>query len=672
MIDFGLRGKKGRFLPVNKTKPNGAAQQNVTQNTKAQAPAPKLRDRQGNFLNWGNVQQQNKDFDAKKNMAQVANDAVKAEQQRRNAETKARLLAQRNQRLSSGDVGPSAGFTKLIKTETQIKDGTYKQPGSGFSGKYFAGALSAVADKGKNAYGAVTGFAKDKYAQHQENSLLRKQKKVEDARLKELREGPKESSSEGSSGLSVLVVFAIIIHIVDFYSGFDRTGIGIGTIKVIPQYHVIVVYILLAIFGSTIVFKDKGSKTSFIGAILLAIFFPALIVNFKDSIQLPWLDSLTTVALAFPVLVLYLMRKFPNNTFVFKSTRWYFFVWMLIAMVLFVSSSTFTDVTTGTSVQLKNPMQRVIYFFSGVGTSLNTVYTNTIKSVQKGIAQATGQQYQGEEESARGIMLSDFKSLEQTYYTDSRIFMEAKIKAQNIKEVVIVKTVCFIPDEGNYMGKAYPATLSMVNDDENTIDCEFPAMKAGDYTAKMVSTFSFAQDSDIEYYFVDSNTDPKLYEKLKIPTSIIARYSGGPVELGLPALHQPLRLSLDPNEKDVGNYPFGVSFTNKWSQGKVVKGTQYTLDVPYGVVLDTCSRKQKEGSPVQVGDRMKYYFDIYSNNAQESFDSITCRMKVTNPYVFLGGQLSTHGTFSARAEYDYSVEQISYIHVEDTTYKKTT
>ena len=212
----------------------------------------------------------------------------------------------------------------------------------------------------------------------------------------------------------------------------------------------------------------------------------------------------------------------------------------------------------------------------------------------------------------------------------------------------------------------------MVNNDENVIDCHLGQLPKGNYQVFVTATFIFITDADIQYYFVDEKTRPELYKSMKIPDKSVATYTGGPVMVGLPSLNQPLRISADGSNKNVGNYPFGVSLTNSWSQGKVNRGINYTLEVPPGFELLDCNRKNIHVGVGTQSDRSAYVFRTDDQNIKETFDSVTCRMHVTNARTIFNGDLVAIKTFNARAVYEYTVEGSTNINVQQDFYGSQT
>ncbi|HYD03264.1 MAG TPA: hypothetical protein VEC16_03100 [Alphaproteobacteria bacterium] len=452
---------------------------------------------------------------------------------------------------------------------------------------------------------------------------------------------------KSDNGLVLFFIIALLTHFIDAVTKFQRPGI------MMYVYVILIIYAFFFMFGMRIS-GDEGVLIAIIG---LAYMLPYLPDVFPNSGAMLTISGLLFL---FPVLPLYIGLKFPDNTFIGKITKWYIVFWVIV-LVFFL----LTTFNTGqmTVAKVKDPFAGVRYVFSGVSKTLGDFQNDVKSSFDRAIAMATGQAYEGQEESKVGIYVENVKSLESKYTTNSNVFVEAKIKAVNVKERVNVTTLCYIT--GVAQGKMTPSLLTDIEGNyENIVTCNFGNLPEGTYTAKVVAVFEFESSSDIEYTFVDSDVKSDQYQKLGINSVTLATYTGGPVELGLPSLTQPLRVNTDAGagSSDISTYPFGVSLKNKWTQGKINKGLRYTLDVPSEISLIDCSSDVVYYNP--NGGRKEYVFAINTNNAQAVFDAVSCRMKFDNPTDLLDNNIKSTKTFAAKAKYEYAVEGTTVVLVE--------
>jgi len=501
-----------------------------------------------------------------------------------------------------------------------------------------------------------------------EKRLLEKQtraqdktsKAAEDAskKLNDLRSGGSAKSDVNTGWLTLIIILAIIAHLFDAFSNpaFYRP----------PNTIVLSFYCLIIVVMFFFVTKMKvtNEDTTLVAVIAVVMVFPWLMELLTKTINSPWLLTITGLMVFFPPLVLYLFLQYPEHSIGAKIIKIYFFIWIIIGILYLVTSPAVKAATNNGQGLQVDVLESVKYVGNGIW-GLSDKFTKSISDAYaKNVALATGQQYEGDQESQVGIFLKDFKPLEKTYYSTSDIWLEAKITAQNIKDEVVIRNSCNVVDK-NIRGTVTPYVLNMTNNDENVLDCHIGSLTPGVYEVKLTSTFQFQTDAEIKYYFVDAGIKPETYSKAKIPDKSIAIYTGGPVAVGLPSLHQPLRI--DPNAADdaLGNYPYGVSFTNNWVQGHINRGISYTLEVPSAVQLVNCTRKQS-GPMISENDRNKYFFSISDINARTSFDSVTCRMKIINPSQLLGSNLESppERTFSANVVYEYTIEESATLIVQ--------
>lgn len=490
-------------------------------------------------------------------------------------------------------------------------------------------------------------------------------------RFDDLRSGPKSSDRGFLSLLTILSIVAFVLdtNILSIIFGGSSAGfIRDGNTFLWPPAHVFVIYLLVLIVGLILVFKDGSERKNFIVATLASATLIPFLIHVLLSVfeGQEWVKVLLGIAVFFPVLPLYLMSKFPDNSGWHQSAKAWIVIWIILSMFSLMTNPYYREQTTILKGTVVTPADAAGYFVKGLFNSVGKGAEAIWKSYDRMVKDATGQSYEGEEEEQRGILIDNVRSVEKNYYTSSDIYVQANIKSQNLLGEVGVRTRCYVKDRGN--GTTFPEVLTMVNNDENIIDCHLGQLPKGNYQIFVTATFIFITDADIQYYFVDEKTRPELYKSMKIPDKSVATYTGGPVMVGLPSLNQPLRISADGSNKNVGNYPFGVSLTNSWSQGKVNRGINYTLEVPRGFELLECNRKNQRTIGGTQEGRIAYLFDTNDQNIKETFDSVTCRMHVTNPSVVFNGDLVAIKTFNARAVYEYTVEGSTNINVQQDFY----
>jgi hypothetical protein len=460
-----------------------------------------------------------------------------------------------------------------------------------------------------------------------------------------------ESVFEGNAGngLSFLLIAAIITHFADWWVwGFSRPGV------------ILYFYIFMILFTFVIIFRmhvDNSDKIIFLMVILISYFLPLTLLLIKSGPILSWLLTFITI---FPILPIFIGLQFPKENIFSKITLAY-----IIGFLVFISFTSISSLGLAetSKTMITDPLIGLRFFATTASKTFENVGTDIAKAFDKAVAQATGQPYEGDEESRVGIYVEDIKPLESQYNTGSRVYVEAKIVGVNLKENVNVEIFCFI--ENFRQGTVIPQVMPNVTDNyQNTVDCNLGQLPEGSYEVKIQAIFYFETTSDIQYTFVSNEIKSDQYAKLNIDPVTIATYTGGPVELGLPSLSQPLRVDASSADGGIVSYPFGVSLQNKWPQGKVVKGMRYLLNVPTQVSLVDCTRSYRSMTHNQLTERNEYTFEINTSNTQEIFDAVTCRMRFNDARSLLGTDLKSVKTFAARARYQYMVEGTTSVVIE--------
>lgn len=487
-----------------------------------------------------------------------------------------------------------------------------------------------------------------------EEKAIDKSQKDDEAYMNYVRKGPAgDGGFKGSKfsygGLTFLLWFAFAIYIYDIWV---TNAIRPPGIEVILFYAIFI--IIAMVMSKPFVNSDIGQLLI---VILLSMGIPWVLKAFQSAIPYQWLVDIAGIFILSPPLIIFLLLKFPEHSgyrTIGKIIIIAIFIYGLIQILL---SPTIQGATQDGVITIQNPGDVLNKFFGNAGKALTGISTSINKSFKMAIAQATGQKYEGQEEEQRGIFLDNFRAIEKNYYTSSEIFLSSKIYARNLVGEVTVRTECYTVN-GKKRGETFPESISMRWDDENTIDCQMGNLPKGSHEIKMTASFQFETDADIQYYFVDSNTRQEMYAALKIPERAMATYTGGPVEVGLPSLNQPLRI----NER--ADYAFGVSLMNKWPQGKIVRGINYVLETPSGVTLNHCNRKIKASASLPEG-RTQYTFSVDDAKAKETFDSVSCRMVFADKAKLFNNDLVAVRTFNARATYEYVLEQTLTLNIVD-------
>lgn len=191
------------------------------------------------------------------------------------------------------------------------------------------------------------------------------------------------------------------------------------------------------------------------------------------------------------------------------------------------------------------------------------------------------------------------------------------------------------------------------------------------------TTLTF-MDRDFMTALRRDNVEPARY--LGIDPRPVARYTPGPVGLGMETVPQPLGISTNPDRSSQTNFlpSFGVTLSNAWSsQGEITHLHALVLQVPQPLELDTqkCSgltggrqpRVLMEGESYdatnqfgeieQVDDDYVWYLFEDIDLGEASYKTIQCPLIVRDWSALLGPDLTPRQyTLVARAAYDYMTE----------------
>ena len=137
-------------------------------------------------------------------------------------------------------------------------------------------------------------------------------------RIDDLRQGGNGGNKFLEKGPGILVILSIMAYFTDLFTNFARP----------PDYPVIVLYglmIIAALVMTKIARKTQWVDSDFVGffgVIAFTIVFPWVIHSFREMIPYQWIVDLLGLFLLFPPVFIYLLSKYPDNTFAHKLYTW--------------------------------------------------------------------------------------------------------------------------------------------------------------------------------------------------------------------------------------------------------------------------------------------------------------------------------------------------------------
>jgi len=495
--------------------------------------------------------------------------------------------------------------------------------------------------------------------------LAKDQDKLVKEELKKLRGHPEGNEDKYLRiYLGILVGFAILIHIWDIASGLSTVD---GAVITLYITYLVVVFLLVS----------KGHFDSnfegMVVPVIVAYIFPRVVgYSTKNWIAFDMGRYFNAILVIMPVLVIYLLWRFPEHSIVNKLSRLYITLIVFTLIAIFLTSSMASFFWSGTNSEklIKNPWSSIKDFFNLGASSFAKLGTNIGTSWNRMIASATGQPYEGDEQSVNGIFLTGIKALDEgRLYTNRNIILNAKleIRTANLEDQTEFKVVNKCYEQNADVFSVTPETVIMSGNDWKDIRCTTPNLRAGGHTIVFASNFDYYTEGTIQYWFIDRNKFESSYTNLNnVPMQTTAVYSGGPVELGLKQYYQPMKI----DSSHDATYQFGISLNNKWTagsgSGKITRGDKFMLEVPNVVTLKDCTRNivSQTDTPDQT---TQYFFSIKEEALATYFDSVECVMEFNDASTWLNtapGE-AIELTFKGAAWYNYELRQEKSITVEE-------
>lgn len=510
----------------------------------------------------------------------------------------------------------------------------------------------------------------------------------------------KKDSMSDSHPTWLIGVLAFLITIVHFGQFGGR-----------PVPIIYMAYFILAIIA-TFIYKELSEPVNFtrLGFFMLvsavAVFYPwgisELVSRFGSAQAQQFLGP--ALGIAAPVWWIYLAAH-PRD----KYTRWFAIIfwigWLLYIFVLFVLPIlpsvtgapqvywTFSDIRAG-----------AVQFWHTVRDTTTQGGTSTVKTVKDffsgQVTAVTQEYYTGTVDSSNsgppvGVFITDGRPFFTTFdVARDDISVSATMKVHTFSDNVTVKNTCGLEvlDTSSFSSLKPPPIEGVMTPEELRIDYtgEFQerfaldcVIKNTDYATKLPAgrmltgnvvfntSFGFETWAYAEYgfmqrelvlAFLNENLDPA--SELGVPRTVLAKYTPGPVMIGMPTETQPFRF--DATSGAPNQIPsFGMTFSNAWEgKGRIVSFSLVRAYLPkqFKLVTDQCLPSNYLGKPVErtweENEQYNYYeFTDVKLPPGESFITIKCPVKVASSDN--KGILGTAGagkfTWFAQAVYDYEL-----------------
>lgn len=472
------------------------------------------------------------------------------------------------------------------------------------------------------------------------------------------------AGSKLNSWASLLFWLFLIIHLLDWWVlNFNR-----------PKEMLMLFSILSLIIGVFLAFLLDDDDwwqlaRTFLMLLLLTTWLPFFIGKITEfNIKLGFIWFLYAFAPAIPVWILMNSKTEGFQTF----KKWYMFLWVLIAMVLVISSFSLNL----TAELMNSEAQGSI---SSFWESLTVAFGDTFEKIT-GLADTTWKRFNGSldvtyytgavesnSNANLGVKFAQVRATDPFFSTTTQPTINGYIDARSfLSEYVWVEPSCSVY-KGD-IGTVDPIQMKVYPGLSSQFLCRLPVLKKGAHTVEMAASFDFSTWADLTYTFVNEQTvidyskaGTDIRHALGIKPEPLAVYTNGPVHIGMGGSMMPLVVT----PTGLSNARLGMTIESKW-KGEINNINSIKLKVPKAFTLSDCDK----GDPVIEKDPQLPEYDTYvfENIFQKglAYTTITCKLDLEDPNHFndLLTDKFVERTFIATVDYRYTISEKTQIQVQ--------
>ncbi len=292
-------------------------------------------------------------------------------------------------------------------------------------------------------------------------------------------------------------------------------------------------------------------------------------------------------------------------------------------------------------------------FYSKLWDSLKSGVKNIGRAFDRQIKYATGEAYVGKVEDNQdkelGVFIKDIKPTDRLFYLDDSVSVWAKLAVKTFDDVIKVKLSCFHGKKNEdgtisqqLLGNIDPEEITITDFEENYIDCSFlPGSIIKDDKVTVMADFNFETVGYIKSYFMDREKMRALRKQGLDPLDEygikekkpIARFTNGPVSIGIGMQDPPIGLSLNKKES---TFRFGITLQPNFGwKGKIKRVKQLVVMLPEHMELKCNSFVKKESYSEKecIEESEKYTTRALLDCAEEnsiSREEVISRSKITS------------------------------------------
>ena len=507
-----------------------------------------------------------------------------------------------------------------------------------------------------------------------------------------------------SKSISFLFILALIIHILDVITGFNRRDSGMAGIMFF-------FYIVLFLYAFVVVFEHEWSMFAVLFSLSLFSYLLPLIRSWiltiiSQVISTPsavFVDGLMVLA---PVWIVYLMISHNESGLVKTFSSIYITFWLTLFIIQMYSNPLYSEII-GEQINIDKLKTEIINPYAPLGELWEIIKDTGIK-IYKGaqglpnqvskawtsqIAVATGDYYTGKvDENANeqlGVYLEDIQMADPEVYEDESVTVWANLKARtlNKEKPVNVSISCWKDKkkESN-KGKISPEeNFTIFTLEEEEVDCFFDKYELGkgSHSITFSAGFNFETMSYLKSYFMDKDRkramrreEIDIFDQFGIEDeNPIAVYTVGPVMIGM-EVREDLPVGID-RSKGEETFVLGITLKNEW-EGKIEDVATLTIITPKYVKLikdDTtenyCLNYKFDEECNDDTCEYKLNQDSERIGSVETYVSLRCPISIEQGKYedFLGDTPLTIKYFKVTADYQYVFEQAITINVKESDYR---
>ena len=458
------------------------------------------------------------------------------------------------------------------------------------------------------------------------------------------------------------------------------------------QYNLVILrtatYLTLGILGWFMVFREPGtgfaSKEGIEGlikSIVLAIVawgLPLALLRLGPSLNIS-LELLNIVVSVWPFYLVWFVFLEPTTPLLHSIQKLITTVWVIIGIMTLYSAieagqlDNIPALHNTENTDMIGAWGNVWQLFKNAVMDLFDTLMGFPKMIREGIERqleyATGGEYHSgvEEQTVEklGVFIKDLKPSNPEIKENKSLELWGTLEVKSASDDPL--SISISCNSSTSTGTHSISHFIVEGSDDIDIDCIFlDGFKKGSHKINFFATYSFETAAYLKTYFMDEERKKTMRRanldvfdefgiKEKEP---IARYTSGPIKIGISTSSQPIGLNQEATTKP----RVGFTIENTW-EGKIKKITSLKITLPKGLELDqdTCDYNFLVSETKENSITYKITKEIDEIKTYRTFN---CRTKVTDIISLLGNIPLSTKELSVSAAYIFESEEETKITVK--------